>query len=557
MTLGLSEHFGARLTIYRVYGEKLVFELGGEYGEMMSVAWGRQMSKTAKGQGGHLVAILPGRVGGAVGESWSELISKRDYVELELYAHRSKANDPLGWGSTGGYVGVFSGFVSSVSMPTLTATGEQLTTLSCTDQMGLLGTQHFSYWRNVGKVMQGGNENDVSMTDIITRLQAKGWDQSELSANAIAIAAKMIFEGILYNRLGFERSVEGQTYKWDNLHSYSFQSDDFGVLIDLNTLAPEGNTWADAVSWAIDAPFFYEFFLDNVPLSEAGRTLANGGVRDVGRVSQVQRKLAGRALAGQRTEMFVIRPSPFPTYDPSRGGYNGAAWNSLPVIESLPWGNMDHELMTSDQDMYSVFSVDLVNSAQTQADSSTNANAAAQVVGDAEAYRRRIGYNPLDVATKRFETLYTRDKEGQTQMESIAKEELSRRLAWQVFSWNHFNDRFYSGRISGSLDPRARLGVRYLDEGMLYYVEGYQHSLNADNTATTEWTVSRGLSAAAYGLTKSAYPHNLSGRTGETPRIKHEQDLYANYLGRQRPGEQFAPVFGDATQTEFEAEMGL
>jgi len=548
---GLSEHIGLRATIFRQYGPPLEFGLGRQYGEMLSCAWGRTLGKTAQGQAGRLILALPDRVNGPVGTAWSEVIAPEDYVELEVYVHRSEVQDPLGWGRTDGYVGVFSGFVESVSLPTQGPDGEQLTTVTCTDQMGTLDEQHYSYFRNVGAIFKGKLKNE-GIIDTLESLESKGLQRSNLEANSIAGAADALFRGLLYDRLGFERKIGKDTYRWDDLHGYLFQSDDFGINVAVDSLAPEGSTWADAVSWVVDAPFFYEFFLENYPAGEQGRALANGGVRDVGRVTQVKRRAPKRVLAGNRMELFVLRPSPFPTYDPERGGYNGAAWDSLPVIESLPQGNTTHALGRSRRDLYSLFSVDIVNS-RTQADSATNANAEAQVVGDAEGYLRRRGYRPLDVATKRMEVTYIGGEESAV----IAREELARRLAWQTFSWNHFNDRFYAGTITGPLDIRARLGCRYLDEGLLFYIEGYMHTVGADGSASTEWSVTRGLSASAYGIKKAAFEHNLYGRTGLTAQVRAEFDLYRKYLGRQRPGEQHAPVHGSATDglsgSEFKA----
>lgn len=538
-----SEHIAARLRIYRKRGEVLSFGLGQEYGQVLSVAWGRSIGKGPRGVAGQLVAVLPDRAEGQVGTAWSEVISPRDYVELDVYCYRSPAGNPLGWGNTSGWETRFAGFIDSVSLPTLDDKGEQLTTLRAYDQMGSLERHHYSYWRNVGALFKGGAQN-AGVVDTLGALAERGYDQTSLTANSIAGAAETVFKVMLYSRLHYSREIDGLKMRWDDLHAYRFESDDFGINVDLQALAPEGSTWADAVAWALDAPFFYEFYMDNVSEYDTGRTLANGGVRDVGRVTQIKAKQSKRLLAGGRREIFILRPSPFPTYDPERGGYNGAAWDSLKVIESLPVGNRQHELTRGGPDLYSVYSVDLVNGPSAQADSATNGNAEAQVVGDAEAYYNTIGYVPLDVSCKRFETPYVA---GAPQA-PVARHELSRRLAWQVMSWNHFNDRFYRGGISGALDLRAELGTRYLDEGLLFYVEGYQHAIDAAGGSSTDWTVSRGLSAAAYDIESAVYPHNLYGRTGQTAQIEAERGLYAAYLGRQRPGDEYAPVAGNATE---------
>ena len=544
MSMGYSEHVGARVTVFRLYGEPLTFGMGSEYGEVLSLSWGRQLGQGSRGLAGRLVFVLSGRAGGQVGTAWSEVISPRDYIEVEVNVSRSQAADPLGWGSTDGWETRFTGFVNEITAPTLTPDGEQLTTVVCSDQMGVLAQQHYAYWRNVGAVFRGNLPNE-GIIATLGALAEKGHDRFDLEANSIAGAADTLFKVLLYDRLGFSRDIGGTAYRWDDLHGYLFQSDDFGIHVDVTTLAPEGKSWADAVSWVLDAPFFHEFFMENLTEAEAERTLRNGGVRDVGRVSQVRRKAAKRKLKGGRQETFVLRPSPFPTYDPQRGGYNGAAWDGLPIVESLPTGNTSHDLRRSDADLYSLYSVDLVNQQGTQVDRSGEANAEAQVIGDAEAYNRRVGYSALDPTSKRAEVRYQGG--GQVYGQSLDRAELARRLAWQVFSWSQFNDRFYAGTITGPLDLRAQLGVKYLDEGRLYYVEGYQHTIGADGSAGTEWTVSRGLSAAAYGVTKAAHPHNLHGRTGQTDQTEAEQGLYAAYLGRQRPGEKYAPVIGNAT----------
>lgn len=559
--MGVAEYVAARVHVYKQDNTVLSFGLAqagyvagsvppGDYvSDLISVSWGRQIGKGAAGAAGRMAFVLPGRTEIMTGRPWSEVLDPGDYCELEVTCNRYP--DPDGNFNTP-WEGRFAGFLEDAGLNVTTEDGAELTAVSVSDSMGTLDYEHYAYWRNVGAVFNGVGNTDNAIGNLQALELAKiDSGQLGLLLNTIAGAADVLFRALLYSRLAYQRQVGKKDYFWDQLHGYRFESDDFATTIEISSLAPEGSSWMDAVSWAIDAPGFYEFFLDNLPKSQFKQTLRNGGSRDVGLTTNIKYKEPPRKLLGDRAEMFVIRPLPFPTYNP-KTGYRSAAWDALPTIEALPFGNVQSQVTRSRRDVYSTFSVDLVNSGYLQNnDAAAISNAAAVVVGDTEAYYRKVGYRPLDMKTKRWEAIGVPESDDAPKGDGVPKGDNDRaafaeKLAWQSFSYNQFNDRFYSGSISGPLDLRAQLGVRYVNDGMTFYVEGYQHTISGDVQGTsTDWTVSRGLWNNMYGV-KTEYPQHSLGRMAQTKQWKDEQDLFPKYLGRKRPGELYSPTLGSA-----------
>jgi|GEM_PF-7045462 len=548
--MGVSEYTAARVTVYSKGKAPLRLGLAtqgfvggsvpltGNTTDLVGVSWARRMGGQ-KGAAGTLAFVLQGRRMGAVGHRWSDVIGPRDLVMLEVTCQRYP--DPDGEMSHDWRV-EFVGFVMKGGFRMDVETDQ--TQVTCMDSMGVLEQEHFSYWRNVGAVFSaGGNDAIVDILDSLDRI---GKSEMDLMSNSIAASADILFRALFYNRLGFRYDVDGKKRRWEDLHAYRFESDDFGVNVDLQSLAPEGSSWMDAACWALDAPGFYEFWLDNIPADDLKRKLRNGGVADVGRSTQVKTKEAGVELNGDRVEAFVIRPLPFPTYDPERGGYYGGAWDALPTIECLPFGVISESTGRDAENIYSLFSVDTISSPDAKNSSADDASAEAQVVADVEAYWTRVGYRPLDARTKRFVM-----DGGQSQVISIT--ELSRRLAWQLFSWNHYGDQFYSGVLEVPYDGRVRLGIRYVAHGMMYYVEGYQNSLD-HQSATTAITVTRGLPAVVYGYRGSS--RHARGPAWEEDDWQKRAGEYARHLGRKRPGEAYAPRAGTAMESAFAKQAG-
>lgn len=561
--MGVSEQVGVKVTVFRRGNQSpLHFGLpvggyvggsvpnGGTSSDISSLAWGRTLSG---GQAGRMVFVLPSRTGGDVGEEWSELISINDWVELDVHVARTPftaqdtARDRDSVGSTGGYQGRFAGFVHQVSRSQ--ELSASTTSVVVHDGMGMLEQEHFGYWRNVGAVFQGQAAGD-SQADVIRRLAAAGYggNTSLIESGSIAVVTEVIFRSLLYNRLSVKWPIGKESLRWEDLHGYRFESDDYSVNVSSSVLAPDGSSWMEAVSWAIDAPQFYEFFMDNLAVGNAGLQLRNGGQNNLGVTSQVRTRVSKRVLKGGRAETFVMRPVPFPTYDPEQGGYRSAAWDGLRVIEALPFGTVGSQLARSRQDVYSIFSVDQVNTNVVNSDSAGSADANAQVVGDEQADQNKVGYRPMDVKTKRTPVPITYKAGSQVSGKQIGAPELSRRLAWQVMSFNHWNDRFLGGQIVGPLDLRAELGVRYLHEGYLFYVEGYEHSLDQDGGSTTTYSVTRGLRATEYGYIGGTYPQHIQGPSARAASLRDHANWFPNYLGRKRPGDEYGVVSGNAAQ---------
>ena len=543
---GVTEQVAVRIVVYSRRHGTQYFGLssqgfsGGEVprsgdgADITMVGWGRSLAKNQDGsQAGQMAFALPGRRFGLTGHPWSERISPNDTVELQLKVERTDPAASRDWWTE------FVGEVRSVTR------SNDDTLVTCQDAMGRLAYEHFSYWRNLGDAVGSGAQEDAE-----SRLGPLGGSQL-LTNNSIAGSAEAIFKALLYTRLSTRIKLGNEEVKWDALHAYRFESDDLNITTDLQSLAPEGTSWGSAVSWAVDSPEFYEFFMDNVPEAELATRLANGGQSGAGFSNAQQLKSKpGRVFSGKRIERFAIRPAPFPVYDPEKGGYRSAAWDKLPTTVAWPWGVIKSEVSRSRDDLYSTYSVDLVNGGTNNANNSENASAQAQLIIDGEQYAFGTGYRPLDARSKRIATSGAQDATSATPVQ------LSRTLAWQLCSFHHFNDRFYSGTIQSSFDERPRLGERYIAEGYLYYLEGYQHLIEAGGAAQSSLSVTRGLTLPQYGIRMRGEAVHMLGRAAEEPEWQAEWRLFPDHLGRQKPGDTYPPKLQDVTDPRFLDEIG-
>ena len=441
----------------------------------------------------------------------------------------------------------FSGEISKVRSV------DDNTLVTCQDALGRMGYEHFAYWRQLGETVG----DSPQMPDILKRISkvdvfnpktgttASG-QEMDLTSNSIAASADIIFRGLLYNRLNSTVKVGGQTLKWEDCHAFRFESDDLGISVSLQSLAPEGSSWTEAVSWALDAPEFYEFFLDNVERDELRKNyLRNGGGSGAGFVDRKQTRYKDATYIGrgQRIERFCVRPNPFPTYDPTGGGYVSAAWDNLPTNVAIPTGVLKIDVGRDRDAIFSAYSVDLVNSSGTETDNASRSDAQAQIVVDQDKYANHVGYRPLDPKTKRFAS-----GNDSATVNDVA---LAKSLSWQLLSFNHFNDRYYSGSIESPYDHRPRLGTRYIAEGYLYYVEAYEHTIEAGGAARSTFVVTRGLSLPQYGLKLKGDPLQVRGRASGQAAWDEEYNLFPDYLGRQKPGEEFAPILLNVSSPGF------
>lgn len=547
---GVKENIAARIRVYTRARGVLSFGLAkvgfpggsvprtGDGADLLSLAWSRSLARQQDGsQAGSLAFVLPGRRFGMVGHAWSELISPNDTIELQLKVERTPDN-------TGEYSqDWWTDFVGEVRSVRLAADEKgDNSVVICQDAMGRLAYEHFSYWRNLGDAVGSGSEADA-----LARLGDLGYNRSVLDNNSIAGAANALFRSLLYTRLATRIRLGDEEYRWNELHGYRFESDDLNISVDLQSLAPEGSSWGEAVSWAVDSPEFYEFYMDNVDESELQTRLYNGGKVGAGisQPTQIKRQDAKKVFTGKRIERFVIRPAPFPRYSPERG-YESAAWDNLPTTVAWPWGVTTIDTSRERDHIFSTYSVDLVNGVTNNANNIDNSSAQAQIIIDGERYVFSTGYRPLDAKSKRLTS---------TNSSVVTQPNLSRTLAWQLFSFHHFNDRFYSGTIEGPFDWRPRLGTRYVCEGYLYYVEGYEHRLDGDRAMTT-LTVTRGMTLPQYGVKMRGPAIHMLGRAAQETGWQEEWNLLPDHLGRLRPGEEYEPRLQDATDPRYLDEIG-
>lgn len=537
MSFGYGEYASLRVKITRAVGEPLIFALpqtepGVAFTGRTAPVLEARVSRMI-GQPGSAAISIPARPDGETGAFWSEIISLQDTVEVEAFVQRFPGPQDNSAGLSHEWRNVFLGFVLNVDDDDLI---EQeggmvtVTTIVADDAMGILSQNHFTYWRSLGEVFKGSGI-DEGIIEKLKSLEKSGFHQDDLVANSIAASADIIFQSFIYSRLLFRRKISGQSLLFDEMHGYHFESDDRGINVSLTQLAPESSTWLEAVTAAVDAEGgFYEFYLDNLPVKDAGATLATGTGAGRTNKAQVRDRAAKAKLRGDTQETFVIRPSPFPTYNPDTG-VNMEAWDSLPLQRALP-ATAPVKRRLNRALVYSVFSVDIptlgVNNSVAD-----DANTNAQLVADVHKLAYVVGYKALDVQTKRLPIAATNVQPNDDAYGG--RPELARELAWQMLAFYQLNDLFVTGEVRGPLDLRARMGVRFEARDYLYYVDGYTHEWSPERGHATTRRVSRGLPSEMYGVRPM----------GRVPNPDW-QDYVKKYLGRQRPGEQHAPVQGAA-----------
>lgn len=518
------EVFHVRVTVYRRNRPPLVFGLGSEaaHSDLLDVVIVRQLGAPAAVQ-----VTLPGRTSPG-GVWWSDEIGGMDFVQIDATIRRNPDafSDP--WRT------LFFGYVSYVSR------GEELTdgsltrncVMYCTCQMGILATQNFNYWRGLPGTF--GGDLSGKLERFVEGKRAEG----KLALfNSGALVLQFVMEYWLYRYYPLRRTIGGREYPWSEMHGYRFESDDRAVNIALETFAPQSTTWLEGVMSAVDAPHFYEVYLDTVPLERVdghGVHEGGGGASKSHRVAKSPPVLTFKDQAlGRRADVLVVRPKPFPVYDDENGGYDGRAWDNLPTFVAREGvGHYSDQLQRGIQNVYTYFSA-FPSGFLGNPTEALKSDAALQVIVDVDKFfNLGVGYKPLDVITRRTPVSVTAEGdftessgEGRAGINPGEQQDANlyisflRSLNQTLFSYHQFNDRFYGGTVAGPGDLRLELGSRYVFDGLLGYVEGYSHRFTP-RTASTTVTLHRALSVHVY------------------------QGEFRETLGRKRRDENVAPVTG-------------
>lgn len=552
--MGVQEMSAVKVRVFRKSGDTLTFgvypgradhPMDGESAPLLTVQVSRQI-----GRAGVAAFALPGLNELHTGRPWGELISLGDYVQVDATVQRAPGPQENDKGFSHSWRTIFFGRVLDMDDASFPENGGFVytTMVTCDDFLGSLESPQFSYWRELGSSF--GLNGDSR--DKLNRLQKLNLGETDLSAASTSVAAEIILTAFIEGRMDIERKIGDKEVAVKDTYGYRFEGDDLATMQELKQLAPQAQTWKQALELTVDGPHFYELFQDSLPHGAESRTLAETNSGEIGRskASQLRKRAPAYRGEGGYGEMIVVRPAPFPTYrdeidaagNPTgKTYYTEAAWNSLPLIEAAPFAHSNLRLNKSRKELYSVFSVNLARTSFGGANDNTQANSGMQIIGDIEKLLKVTGYVPLDVVTKRnaIRTLGSDAPE-------INLVQFPRTLGWQLFSFNHLNDIYQSGTSEVPLDLRMQLGARWRENDYLFYIEGYKHVFSLDS-ASSSLTLSRGLPVEYYGL-------EPKGR----PKMADKMDYVKKYLGRQRPGEEHAPRAGrgimDATSDDQAAE---
>lgn len=546
---GYSETVAVEVRVFQKSGGTLTFGVsqgGGGWHRMqgltaptLSVAVSRQI-----GRGGNGVFVLPGLSETQTGSHWVDLISLGDWVQIDATVQRAPGSQRDEDGLSHSWRTLFFGRVLEVEE------SEQpdgdgfafVTTVTADDFLGGLEQPHFSYWRKLGATF--GSNGDLR--EKLNRLDRFDLGEENVTAPTIAVGASIVLEAFIEGRIDIRRKLGKKDVDLKDTYGFRFESDGFQTgAMDLNSLAPEAQSWKGALEEIVDGPVFYEMFQDSLKVSDADTRAPDSdevGGSSRGQARSRRAKYKGR---GDYAELLVIRPAPFPTYRDEIDGsgnptgksvYSDAAWNALPLIECAPFAHGNLKVKKSRTHLKTVFSVNIQILGTNGAGVTTEADSNAQIVADMEKLLVDVGYDPLDIATKRLPA----SKDGQ----SLSNPQLSRALGWQLFSFNHLNDLYLDGSSSIPVDLRVQLGARWREADYLFYTEGYVHTFTPE-AATTSLTLSRGLMVEAYGL-------KPTGRKT----VEGTMNYVRKYLGRKRPGETLTPQAAQGIMNELNIEAG-
>ncbi len=517
---GVLQTHAVKVTVYRRGKAPVVLGLAsdGRRSDLLSVTVQRSLNAPAL-----VNVVLPG-FKGPEGNWWSDAISPGDWIQIDATIRRNPdaLSDP--WRT------IFFGFVTyagrnnSVSETELTRTS----VISATCTLGFLQAESFNYWQGAFTNIPGAGEIQAAALNPTNGVVGQGGEL--LLYNTMAVAANNLMRQLIYAMFAVQRRIGQKDMLWRDTHGFRFDSDDFRINASVSQQFAQADvTFLDGLMGLLDAPVFYEFFVESAKID----------ILDAPQGSTRQIKPSGLVFPGQsgtRAEIIRLRPCPLPEFHKD-GGYSAAAWNSLPtVVAREEVGEFALSVGRSLDGIYTTFQVYTAeilggNGGDTQVLKAENA-----VVDLAKANDLR-GRRPFNASTKRT-TIRARGDTGLTNITDSATGQLSaassgtksgdvlqdvdsflRYLSETAFSFHQYADRWYNGTIEGMGDLRIQLGSRYVNDGMMYYVEGYTHSFTPTD-AHTALVVTRGLPLEVY------------------------RDEYPDHLGRKRADEAFAPVIG-------------
>lgn len=538
---GYQETCAARVRVFKENERILTFgvghghhEMDGDSAPLLTLQVSRQINRP-----GACAFALPGLSELHTGKPWSSLIELGDFVQVDATVQRSpgKQSDDAGYSHK--WRTLFFGRVVDLEDIDIADGGGfgYSTTVTCDDFLGSLETPRFNYWLNLGEAFGDVGE----LRDKLSRLKGASISQHEVSTSSTAVAAHIMLTSMIEGRLDISRKIGKQKYDLKDTYGYRFESDDLQTIHDLKQLAPDGQTWKAALESVVDAPHFYELFQDSLPKGAADKPLAADKKESIGRShsSQFRSRAPKYVGEGGYGEVLVMRPAPFPVYRDEvdsagkatgKAFYSQAAWEALPLIKAAPFAHSNLRVEKSRRSLFSVYSVNVSVGKTFHSSENNTANAQMQIVGDLHKLLHTTGYVPLDVSTIRLPTHESGKVDSMPQ--------LVRTLSYQLFSYNQLNDIYMNGSSEVPLDLRVQLGTRWIENDMMFYIEGYRHTITPEG-ASTSLTLTRGLPVEYYG-------HKPTQR----PIMGDKMDYVKKYLGRKRPEDKVAPRAARAIMNE-------
>lgn len=463
------------------------------------------------------------------GDLWSSIIGLGDMVKIDAAVYRNPDAASMPWKT------IFFGFIQSCTFQSQVEQSgfQEITTINASCALGILQGNSYNYWLQIPLPERG-----LTLPERIVAKINKTGDFADAVAGtsvdnfgvvtSMAEALKLVFTTLIYGNFPLRKTINldngtSKDYLWEDLHAFNFQSDLGRVSIPLNALAPEAQSWADTIQAVVDAPEFFEFYCEMLPSEslqtaiDTPRTKAKFNKEAALNFPSKFLNASGEAI--NYTETFVLRPNPFPIYDPDTYGSTPdfRLWDALPtykMLEGVGYENLEISRNNAVNNVYSMFSVKPVNFLIKENDAAYQQLQSENIIIDFDKYINLTGRRHLDVNTRRLPIEFfdetgkftTKEKQQSGNLYQV----FTKRLNYELFSYNHFNDLYYSGQVTGPFDTRIELGCRFVldwnvqtntavehSQFMLFYVEGYIHEITA-NSAKTSLAVTRGLPLDMY-----------------------------------------------------------
>jgi len=389
-------------------------------------------------------------------ETWFDRAQPQDLVVIEMRRYDGAAQ----WHT------VFAGFLTEISESvTIGDDGRPQKVVGLSGQdIGKHLSRHALHWWIFHKPIEAlaGVQGVTNPTAIVTH------------ATPATLATTYLTQFFL-PAIHQDHTINGIPVSYPDLFAYYLEDLDNIIPFDAAFLGGDGSYLSQLQKGY--EPNFFELFTDTRRSD------------DLDQVADWTQAKAGQALGedGSQAALFA-RLNPWPEAI-GPGAVARDRWDRLPLHEIRGDGDDPYQFSRSRSDT-SAFNTFYAWQINGLLDKITQL-AVVPILVNATGLKRD-GYFPKEVSSR-----YWADTIEKT-VDSI------RANTWRVASWNNLNRRFLSGQATVYLHPEIHIGdrVRFtggaLPEPHDFYVEGVHHAFHAQEKASTELTLSRGLPSAEY-----------------------------------------------------------